>query len=313
MNEQISNILNGLAETGALQEKIIKTVVIIVIAVVLKHLLSKLINKNVSDHKKHFYGQQTLKYFIFGISFILIGRVWFIGVGSIATFLGLIGAGLVIALNDVVKNILGFFVIMWQRPLSMGDRVEIGDKVGDVVDIKLFHILLMETNGPLVNAFQSSGRVLHIPCSFIFTKTINNFNKGFPYIWAEIPVMVTFESNWRKMKAKLLELGQQNTIEITEAVKQEFRDSSKNLLIRLTYFDPIVYTSVADSGITLTVRFLINPRKMRGVEENIWEGLLDYIAESNDLDLAYPTYRTYLNTLEGKPGLKPQNSSPLGL
>ncbi len=65
---------------------------------------------------------------------------------------------------------------------------------------------------------------------------------------------------------------------------------------------PKVWTSVADCGIVLTLRYLCEPRQRRGSAEQVWEAVLREFAKSDDIDLAYPTVRRYDNTQEGKPG-----------
>ncbi len=65
---------------------------------------------------------------------------------------------------------------------------------------------------------------------------------------------------------------------------------------------PIVYTSVKDSGVMLTMRFLCDPRQRRNYEHVIWEEVLKAFAKSNEIDFAYPTQRFYSNKSEGKPG-----------
>ncbi|HET8859169.1 hypothetical protein [Marivirga sp.] len=63
---------------------------------------------------------------------------------------------------------------------------------------------------------------------------------------------------------------------------------------------PIIYTSVKDSGIELTIRFLSEPKKRRVTENNVWEEILDVIAKHEDIDFAYPTQRIFYNQTEGK-------------
>ena len=63
---------------------------------------------------------------------------------------------------------------------------------------------------------------------------------------------------------------------------------------------PIVYTSVKDSGVLLTIRYVCNPRRRRGSEQEIWEDILHAFGKCEDIDFAYPTQRYYLNHLEGK-------------
>ena len=71
-------------------------------------------------------------------------------------------------------------------------------------------------------------------------------------------------------------------------------------MISSTVLTPAVYTTVKDSGVLLTVRYLIDPRQRRGSEQAIWEDILKAFAQCDDIDFAYPSQRMYLNLLEGK-------------
>lgn len=72
---------------------------------------------------------------------------------------------------------------------------------------------------------------------------------------------------------------------------------------------PIVYTSVKDSGVMLTMRFLCDPRQRRGYEQTIWKEVLKEFSKNEDIDFAYPTQRFYSNNIEGKSGTKPSDIS----
>jgi len=63
---------------------------------------------------------------------------------------------------------------------------------------------------------------------------------------------------------------------------------------------PKVWTSVAESGVLLTLRYLCDPRKRRGTAETIWEDILTEFGNCDDIDFAYPTVRRYMNLEEGK-------------
>jgi hypothetical protein len=77
-------------------------------------------------------------------------------------------------------------------------------------------------------------------------------------------------------------------------------------LIFYTKLTPIVYTSVKDSGVMLTMRYICHVRKRRATDEAIWEEVLDQFAKHDNIDFAYPTQRFYNNLSEGKEGTKPK-------
>ncbi|GAB4177217.1 MAG: mechanosensitive ion channel [Calditrichia bacterium] len=264
-----------------------------------RHLFLRYIWRKSEDPQFRYRWQKTSVYIAFVIGVLLVGRVWFVGISSITTFLGLITAGLAIALQDLVKSIAGWIFILWRRPLSIGDRIEVGGIKGDVIDIRLFKFTLAEI-GNWVDADQSTGRILHLPNSMVLSEKIANYTQSFNYIWHEIPVLITFESNWKKAKEIIIQIGNKHAKTISEEARKHIRNASKKYLIYYRYTDPIVYTTVKDSGVLLTLRYLVNPRQRRGIEEAMWEDILDEFAKTTDVDLAYPTIRYFNNAKEGK-------------
>ncbi len=243
--------------------------------------------------------RKIVTYIIFLVAFLVIGRIWFAGFEALSTYLGLLSAGLAIALQVPLVNLAGWAFILWRKPFSVGDRVQIGDHRGDVIDQRIFMFSLMEI-GNWVDADQSTGRVIHIPNGKVFTDVLANYSQGFQYIWHELPVLVTFESDWRKAKGILLEIVQKRATPLTNAAEQRVREAAKKFMIFYSTLTPTVYTSVHDSGVMLTLRYLCEPRRRRGMAQDLWEDILDAFAECDDIDFAYPTQRLYYNQTEGK-------------
>ncbi|MGY8778909.1 MAG: mechanosensitive ion channel domain-containing protein, partial [Longimicrobiales bacterium] len=80
----------------------------------------------------------------FAIAALFLTQVWFTALRSVGTFLGLLSAGLAISLKDLVADLAGWAFIAWRRPFELGDRIQIGDHAGDVVDRSLFQFTIME-------------------------------------------------------------------------------------------------------------------------------------------------------------------------
>jgi small-conductance mechanosensitive channel len=230
----------------------------------------------------------------------VVGSIWFRGFQSISTYLGLVSAGIAIALQTPLVNLAGWFFILWRKPFTVGDRIQIADVRGDVIDQRIFMFSLMEI-GNWVGAEQSTGRVVHVPNGKIFSESLANYTAGFQYIWNEIPVLLTFESNWQRAKEILIEIAAKHGEGLTETAEAEIRNAAGKMMIYVGALTPIVYTTVKDSGVLLTIRYLCNPRRRRGTEQQIWEDILHAFHENQDIDFAYPTQRHYLNYLEGKP------------
>ncbi len=248
--------------------------------------------------------RKLVTYIIWPIAFIVIGRIWFSGFQAISTYLGLLSAGLAIALQAPVVNLAGWAFILWRKPFAVGDRVQLGEHRGDVIDQRIFMFSLLEI-GNWVDADQSTGRVIHLPNGKIFTEVLANYGQGFHYIWNEIPVLVTFESDWKTAKTTLLKIAQQHGASISQTAQQQLRAAAKKYMIFYKNLTPTVYTCVKDCGVMLTIRYLCDPRKRRGSEQELWEAILEAFARHDNIDFAYPTQRFFANDQEGKPGTRP--------
>lgn len=276
--------------------KLMESILVIIFMWMLKILIIKLINKNLSDIKSRYHWRKLIKSIIIIIAAILIGRIWVKGAQAFITYLGLLSAGIAIALKDVITNLVGWLYIVSRRPFIVGDRVELGTFAGDVIDQSFFEFTLLEI-GNWVHADQSTGRLVHIPNGKIFSQDLVNFDKGFKYIWNEIEVVVTFESDWQQAKKLLLEIASNKGEHISKNMESQIKRAAKKYMIYFKKLTPIVYTSVVDHGVRLTVRHLCETRKRRGYTEAIWEDILLEFAKNKKIEFAYPTTR-FFNNLE---------------
>ncbi|MBI1923036.1 mechanosensitive ion channel [Candidatus Poribacteria bacterium] len=288
----------------AIQAKLFTSIVIILIIWLLRWLVLTIVWQRTEDIRVRYRWRKTSNAVAVGLGAFLVGREWFQGFQSIATFLGLLSAGLAIALKDLVTGVAGWFFIVWRRPFSLGDRVQIGVHTGDVIDIGIFKFTLLEV-GNWVDEDQSTGRILHIPNGMALTEVIANYSRGFQYIWNELPILITFESNWEKAKGILHSIVAEHAEHLSQEAEKNLKEASRKFMIFYAVLTPTVYTAVKDSGVLLTIRYLCEPRHRRDSAEAIWEDILREFARCDDIDFAYPTQRFYNNRFEGKSGTKP--------
>ena len=293
----------GLSPT--LQMHLLVSVVVIAGLWLLQRIVLALVYRRITDPRTRYRWRKTTTYVFIVAGILVIGREWLEGFKSLATFLGLVSAGIAIALKDPLVNLAGWAYIVGRRPFDVGDRIEIAGHKGDVIDQRLFQFTLNEI-GVWVDADQSTGRIIHIPNGRIFTDPVANYDKGFKYIWNEVPVIVTFESNWKKAKEVLTAIAFKHAEHLTAEAERDLLTASRQFFINYKKLTPIVYTSAVDSGVRLTMRYLIEPRRRRGTVSAIWEDILTEFAKCPDIDLAYPTTRPFHHMLEGKPALRPQ-------
>lgn len=310
MLDEVTQRITDLTSIEATRQyQIAYTLFVIVALWLVRALVLRLVWRRTDDVRSRYIWRKSSTYVTAAVMLACIALIWVEAIQSLSTFFGLLSAGLAIALRDPVTNIAGWAYIVGKRPFSVGDRIQSGEHAGDVIDISMFHFTLMEI-GNWVDADQSTGRVIHVPNSAVFTLALANYSQGFHYIWNEIAVLVTFESNWEKAKELLQGIADEHSEHKSALAAERVKEASRRFMIFYSALTPKVYTSVKDSGVMLTVRYLAEPRRRRGTEEAIWEEILRAFAACDDVDFAYPTRRFYNNATEGKAGTRPDRAEP---
>ena len=116
----------------------------------------RLINRQVEDPRLRYAWRKWVGYVCYGLYALAMVGLWLPNVEGISTFLGLFAAGVAVVLRDPLVNLVAWLFILWRQPFHMGDRIQIGEHSGDVIDIGVFQFTLMEI-GNWVDTDQSTG------------------------------------------------------------------------------------------------------------------------------------------------------------
>lgn len=292
MNEFTDLLHETFRITPENQTKLLYSLLVLVVIGFLRFAILKIVWRLTEEPKTRHTWKRTISFILGFVTLIIIGAIWIEAIGQFGAFLGLLTAGLAIALKDPLTNIAGWIFILSRKPFSLGDRIQIGEHKGDVIDIRLFQFTILEI-GNWVDAEQSTGRIIHLPNGTVFTQSQANYTTGFKYIWNEIYVLVTFESQWEQAKKILLRIIKEHAEALSEDAEKKIIEASKKYMIYYRYLTPTVYTSVKDSGILLTMRFMCDARRRRTTEHEIWEDVLKEFARHENIEFAYPTQRFF--------------------
>ena len=278
-------------ESGTLN-RLLWTLIALLAVLVLRRVARRIVARNVNLEESAYRANKLINYLATGFFLATMAFIWIEAFDDLPTYLGLVSAGIAIALADVLKNMAGWVYILSRRPFQVGDRIEVSQFKGDVVDIRLFRFSLMEIQG-WVEAEQSTGRLVHVPNGMVFNKEVANYTEGFAYIWHELPVLITFESDWKLAERLILDILEDDAPDVHGAAGATIKATASRYSIRVGTLTPTVYLSVRDSGVLLTARYLVEARTRRGRDDRIWRSILDAFAEQPTVELAYTTVRTY--------------------
>jgi len=285
-------IYDVIGMSHSIQYKILATLIIGFLLYLIRRLVLHFVLLNVEAPKVRYNWEKSLSYTNYVVFFIIIAPIWITELQSMGTFLGLLSAGLAIALKDPISNFFAWIYILIKKPFEMGDRIQIGEVEGDVLNISFFEFSMLEIKN-WVQADQSTGRIIHVPNGLLFTKPVINYNQAMDYIWNEIPVVVTFESDWKKAKAILQEIEEIHLKPMVKKARAHMKKALKEHHVYYSSVSPTVYTAINPNGVRLTLRYLCNPRKRRSTEQMAVEAILEAFAKHPRIQFAYPTTRFF--------------------
>jgi len=286
----------ALAETkikskhDVLYRKLIRTGLILLIGYLLVFLLVRIINVRVQNHRTQHLVRKYVIYFLNLLIILFVVFIWIQNISSLTIFLSAVGAGVALALQEVILSFAGWFMILFRRPFDAGDRIEFGGVKGDVIDISMLQTSLLEI-GNWVDADQSTGRIVNVPNSEIFKKASYNYSRGFEFIWNELKILITFESDWKRAQEIMISHALDRAEDIEAIVKMKIKRMSRRYMIHYGKLNPIVYVDIKDSGVELTLRYLTEARKRRATQDEFARVILEDFEKEEKVNFAYPTYR----------------------
>ena len=259
---------------------LIETIIIGIIIKLINSFLKFLNNKiNFNDKQKYLINKRNknLLTIIFLISLIFI---WNNLLKNIITFISFMSAAITLAARELIYNYFAGLYIKIIKPINIENRIHINDYIGDVININMLNFELLEVDK---ETNQSTGKILHIPNSLIFSVPLKNYNKAFKYIWDEITIRIDINSNIELAKKELLKIVNNNSTikEIPKKMKAEIKNSMSSYRIYYNNFAPIIYTKIEEDKCLLTIRFLIHPKKQRNIESNIYSKIIESFSKNN--------------------------------
>ncbi|MCJ7624407.1 MAG: mechanosensitive ion channel family protein [Anaerolineaceae bacterium] len=199
---------------------------------------------------------------------------------SITVALGVAGAGIAFALQEVIVSVAGWAVISFRRFYKIGDRIQLSETVGDVIDIDLFSTTLMEV-GEWVKADQYSGRVVRIANSFVFTEPVYNFSADFPYLWDEIVLPIKYGSEIQMVRSILLQTAEEVVGENSPLAQTRWKAMNKKYRLEHESVDPVVTLIANDNWLEFTLRYIVDYKKRRATKDQLFEGIINKITKAD--------------------------------
>lgn len=284
--QDVNLLSNSVAEfwKGVLPYKaIILSIIVILFFLLLRYIIIRVTFSNIEDSFSRQRWKRGVSYLLFMILFFTLLPIWLPSLLSVATFLGIFGAGFLIINKELIMSVIGWLYIMARRPFIIGNRIQIGNLTGDVIDIRLIDTSLMESNHS--DGGMLTGRIIQIPNMRVLLEPVINSSKDFSYIWNEMTVCITMKSNWQKAAKMLEEMAVKDAQENSGDHSPDDDDADNLPHQVMRNIKPRVFVEVKDGKIVLRLRHMAQPRKTRNVSDRLWRQILEKFSKARDIEL----------------------------
>jgi len=226
-----------------------------------------------------------LSFASYALAFLVI---WIAETQYILLSLGLIGAAIAFALQDIFKNFAGGIMIFLNGIYHVGDRIEFNQKFGDVIDIGILYTTLMETR-EWISGDQVTGRLTIVPNGGILTGTVQNYTRDFDFIWDEITIPITYDSDWMEANAKILEIVKTETKNVVEKAEKIMDRLEGKYYFKKRAIEPSIYLTLTDNWISFGIRYVTEVRNRRALHDRLSRIILSELEKSDKIRIASAT------------------------
>ncbi len=235
--------------------------------------------KYVQDSRKRYQLMLLRRIALWSLVVIIIGFTFASELGSIVTFAGLITAGLAVAMQSVLVSIVGYFFLIGKYGIRVGDRVQIGEVSGEIIELGMVRMYLMELAGG--GSFVPTGRVAAFPNSVVFQVTSGLFKQipGVSFAWHDITLSLPPEADYEAVKQKLLAAATEALAEYREEIQRQTRELQRTTLTSAGGDAlPTVQLSYSAKGVDAHVRYPVQLTHAAEIDERMSRALLQVIS-----------------------------------
>ncbi len=224
--------------------------------------LRRFLRKKLPDTGIRYKSQKAVEFF--GYVLLTIVTISFF-TGSIKDFalaIGLLTAGITITLQELILSVAGSFYIFFVGVYKPGDRIEINDIKGDVIDIDSIYTTMMEI-GEWVSSDNYSGRIVKLSNAFVFKGPVYNYSKDFPFVWDEFNLPVRYGSDVELAKSIVIKTASETLSEYVSKSISEWNQVVNKYYIENAQVEPTLAITMTDNWIQFNLRYIVDYKKRR--------------------------------------------------
>lgn len=270
--------------------KLISSIVAVMIVISFVRIIQKLIVKKIKDTDTRYRLRKSISFFGYLLVVFALTIIFSDKLGGLTVALGVAGAGIAFALQEVIASFAGWFAISFAKFYKTGDRVQLGGIKGDVIDVGILRTTLMEL-GQWVNGDLYNGRVVRIANSFVFKEPVFNYSGDFPFLWDEITIPIKYGSDHKFARELLLKISNDLLSDYASKAKDAWKELVEKFLIEDASVEPMITMIANDNWIEFTIRYVVDYKARRTTKDKLFNSILNEIELHKDkVSLASATF-----------------------
>ena len=286
MEEQIQNYLYN-PTVG----KIVTFLIGVAVIWILINLLQKRLFTKIKSNDNRYKAKKISSFIGYVLTIIFLTIVFSDKLGGFTVALGVAGAGIAFALQEVIASFAGWLAIMFGGFYNTGDRVQLGGIKGDVMDIGVLRTTIMET-GQWVDGDLYNGRIVLIANSYVFKEPVFNYSGDFPFLWDEIKIPIQYGSDYEIAQEIIMNAGNSIAEELTEASKQQWHSLQNKYRLEEAQTEPMVSLVANDNWAEYTLRYVVGYKKRRATKTILFTKIMkDIEATNGKVSMASATFQ----------------------
>ncbi len=259
--------------------RILITLAGIFILFIINRIVKRTLVGQIKDNETRYKLKKTVSFVIYVTAILFISIVYSDKLSGLTVALGVAGAGIAFALQEVITSVAGWLAVSVGRFYRSGDRVELGGIKGDVIDIGILRTTLMEC-GEWVNGDLYSGRVVRVANSFVFKEPVFNYSGEFPFLWDEIMIPIRYGCDHQFVKNTLHTITVGLLGEYADEAKAAWHELVRRYRIENASVDPMVTMTANDNWMEFTIRYVVDYKKRRSTKDVLFSRILDEVNKS---------------------------------
>lgn len=282
------------AEYSAALKKLIfrLTVLGIVLGIVLaiSELWRRATFRYIHDHRRRLQFLLLRRIVVWTVMAVIVALSFASEIGSLATFAGLLTAGLAVALQNVILSVVGYFFLIGKHGVRVGDRVQVAGVTGDIIDIGLVRMNLMEVAGFVGSGARPTGRVVVFPNAIVFQPTgLYKQAPGAKFVWHEVGLTLSPESDYQEAERRMLEAVTGVFEEYKEDIeRQHHRMSAALAPLPVASLEPEARVRLAGGVLRVSVRYPVDLANAAEVDDRITRAVLEATSRAPKLKIVGP-------------------------